>query len=74
MDSAVCHHLLNCNYSSFFEDSSVLCHKSKKKRLELKESLILRDRQPINQIMRSTPVYLSERVLIALLAALYAIF
>ena len=29
-DSAVCDHLLNCNYSPTFEDLSVLCHDNKK--------------------------------------------
>ena len=28
-DSAVCHHLLNCNYSHTFEDFYVLCHENK---------------------------------------------
>ena len=45
-DSAVCHHLLNCNYSLTFQDFSVLCHKNKKYLLELKENLlIMRDDQ-----------------------------
>ena len=44
-DSAVCHHLLNWNYSPIFEDFSVLCHENKKYLLELKESLlIMKDR------------------------------
>ena len=34
-DSAVSHHLLNCNYSSTFHDFSVLCHENKKYILEL---------------------------------------
>ena len=38
-DSAVCHHLLNCNYSPSFEDFSVLRHENKTYPLELKESL-----------------------------------
>ena len=33
--SAFCHHLLNCNYSSTFQDFSVLCHENKKYLLEL---------------------------------------
>ena len=37
-DSAVCHHLLNCNYSPTFEDFSVLCHENRKYLLELKEA------------------------------------
>ena len=44
-DSAVCHHLSNCNYSPTFEDFSILCHENKSYLLELKESLlIMRDR------------------------------
>ena len=39
MDSAVCHHLLNCIYSPTFEDFSVPCHENKKYLLELKEIL-----------------------------------
>ena len=43
-DSAVCNHLLNCNYSSTFEDFSLLCHKNKKHFLEPKESLSYNER------------------------------
>ena len=60
-DSAVCHHLLNCNYSPTFEDFSVLCHDNKKYLLELKESLlIMRDRPSMNRNVRSAPLYLFE--------------
>ena len=38
-DSSVCHHLLNWNYLSTFEDFSVLCHEDKKYLLKLKETL-----------------------------------
>ena len=34
-DSAVSHHLLNCNYSPSFQDFSVLCRENKKYILEL---------------------------------------
>ena len=40
-DSAVCNHLLNCNYLPTFEDFSVLFHENKKYLLELKESLLI---------------------------------
>ena len=40
-DSAVCYHLLNCNYSPTFEDFSFLRHENKKYLLELKESLLI---------------------------------
>ena len=48
-NSAVCHHLLNCNYSPTFEDFNVLCHENTKDLLELKESLlIMRNRPSMN--------------------------
>ena len=73
-DSAVCHHLLNCNYSPTFEDFSVLCHDNKKYLLELKESLlIMRDRPSMNRNVRSAPLYLFEWVLVTLFAALYGL-
>ena len=39
-DSAVCHHLLNWNYSPTFEDFSVLCNENKKYLLELKKAFL----------------------------------
>ena len=58
-DSAVCHHLLNCNYSATFEDFSVLCYENKKCLLELKESLlIMRERPSMNLNIRSAPLHL----------------
>ena len=36
--SAVCHHLLNCNYSPTFEDFSILCHENKKYLLNLRRT------------------------------------
>ena len=60
-DSAVCHHLLNCNYSPTSEDFSVLYHENKKYFLELKESfLIIRDRPSRNRNVRSGPFYLFQ--------------
>ena len=60
-DSAVCHHLLNRNYSPTLEDFSVLCHQNKKYLLDLKESLlIMRDRPSLNRNVRSAPLYLFE--------------
>ena len=68
-DSALCQHLLNCNYSSTFEDFSVLCHEKKKCLLELKESrLIMRDRPSMNGSVRYACLYLLEWVLITLFA------
>ena len=60
-DSPVCHHLLNLNYSPTSEEFSVLCHESKKYVLELKDSrLLMRDRPPMNQKVRSASLYLFE--------------
>ena len=70
-DSAVCHNLLNYNYSATFEDFSVLCHEHKKYFLELKESLlIIRNRPSMNWNIRSTPLYIFGWVFITLFAAL----
>ena len=52
-DSVACHQLLNCNYSSTFEDFSVLCYENKKYLLELKESLrIKKDKPSLNRNIR----------------------
>ena len=60
-DSAVCHYLLNCNYSPTFEDFSVLCHENKKYLLEMKKNLlIMRDRPLMNQTVCFSPLYLFE--------------
>ena len=53
-DSAVCHHLLNCNYSPTFEDFSVLCHENEKYLLELKGNLVVRDWPSLNWNIGST--------------------
>ena len=71
-DSAVCHYLLNCNYSPTFEDFSVLCHENKKYLLELKESLlIMRDRQSMNRTLRCARLYLFEWALATFCCALW---
>ena len=55
-NNVVCHHLLNCNYSTTF-----LCHENKKYTLELKERLfIVRDRPSMNRKVRSAPLSLFE--------------
>ena len=70
-DSAVCHHLSNCNNSPTFEDLSILCHENKSYLLELKESLLtMRDRPSMNRNVRSFPLYLFEYVLSTLFVAL----
>ena len=70
-DSAVSHHLLNCNYSPSFQDFSVLCRENKKYLLELQESLlIMRDWPSVNWNVRSALLYLFEWVLVTLFGAL----
>ena len=69
-DIAVCHHLSNCNYSND-EDFNVLCHKSRRYLLELKESLlIMRDRPSMNRNIHSASLYLFELVFVTLFNAL----
>ena len=59
-NSAVNHHLLNCN-SPTFEDFSVLCHENNKYLLEVAESLlIMRDRPSMNQDVRFASLFLFE--------------
>ena len=44
-NSAICDHLLRCNFLPFFDNFSVLAHENKKYLLEIKESLlIMRDK------------------------------
>ena len=67
-DSAVCHHLLHCNYLPTFDDFRVLCHENKKHLLELKESLlVMRDRTSMNRSVRSAPLYLFDWALVTFL-------
>ena len=49
-DSAVCLHLLNCNYSPTFEDFIVLCHENKK---YLERKLSYNERYAINESKRT---------------------
>ena len=73
-DSAVCHHLLNCNYSPIFEDFSALYHENKKYLLEMNESLLItRDRPSMNRNVCSAPIYLFEWIIVTLFAALYGL-
>ena len=70
-DSFFCHHLLNCNYSCTFEEFRILCYENKKYPLELKvRLLIMRDKPPLNQNIRSAPLYLFEWVLVTLFTVL----
>ena len=39
-DNTACHHLLNCNYSTVFEDFSVMCHEIKSTFKNWKKTLL----------------------------------
>ena len=61
--SAFSPHLLLCNHSPSFENVSVLTKENKKFLLELKESLlIMRDKPSLNRNIRTTPLYLFDKV------------
>ena len=61
--SAVSNHLLLCNHSPFFENFSVPTKENKTFLLELKGShLIMRDKPSLNRNIRSTPLYLFDKV------------
>ena len=62
-NSAICDHLLHCNFVPYFEKFSVLAHENKKYLLEMKESLlIMRDKPSLNRDINSTPLYLFDKV------------
>ena len=61
--SAICDHLLYCNFSPFFDNFSVLAYKNKKDLLEIKENLlIMRDKPSLNRNISSAPSYLFDKV------------
>ena len=61
--STISDHLFFCNHSPSFESFSVLTNENKKFLLELKESLlIMRDKPSLNRNVRSTPLYLFDKV------------
>ena len=58
-NSAICDHLLHCNFLPSFDNFSVLAHENKKYLLEIKESLlIMRGKPSLNRNINSTPLYL----------------
>ena len=58
-NSAICDHLLHCNFLRSFDNFSVLAHENKKYLLEIKERLlIIREHRNIN----SAPLYLFDKV------------
>ena len=62
-NSAICDHLLHCNFLPSFDNFSVLAHENKKYLLEIKESLlIMRDKPSLNRNIISAPLYLFDTV------------
>ena len=62
-NSAICDHLLHCNFLPSFDNFSVLAYESKKYLLEIKESLlIMRDKPSLNRYINSAPLYLFDKV------------
>ena len=62
-NSAICDHLLHCNFLPSFGNFSVLAHENKKYLLEIKESLlIMRDKPSLNRKINSAPLYLFDKV------------
>ena len=62
-NSAICDHLLHCNFLPSFDNFSVLAHENKKYSLEIKESLlIMRDKPSLNRNIYFAPSYLFKKV------------
>ena len=62
-NSAICDHLLYCNFLPSFDNFSVLDHENKKYLLEIKETLlIMRDKPSLNRNINSAPLYLFDKV------------
>ena len=62
-NSAICDHLLHCNFLPSFDNFSVLAYENKKYLLEIKESLlIMRDKPSLNRNSNSAPLYLFDKV------------
>ena len=62
-NSAICDHLLHCNFLPSFDNFSVLAYESKKYLLEIKESLlIMRDKPSLNRNINSAHLYLFDKV------------
>ena len=62
-NSAICDHLLHCNFLPFFDNFSIFAHENKRYLLEIKESLlIMRDKPSLNRNINSAPLYLIDKV------------
>ena len=61
-NSAICDHLLHCNFLPFFDNFSIFAHENKRYLLEIKESLlIMRDKPSLNRNINSAPLYLFDK-------------
>ena len=57
-NSAICDHLLHCDFLPSFDNFSVLAHENKKYLLEIKESLlIMRDKPSLHRNINSAPLW-----------------
>ena len=62
-NSAICDHILYCNFLPSFDKSSVLAPANKKHLLKIKETLlIMRDKPLLNRNINSAPLYLLDKV------------
>ena len=62
-NSAICDHLLHCNFLLCFDNFSVSVHENNRYLLEIKESLlILRGKPSLNKNINSAPLYLFDRI------------
>ena len=62
-NSAICDHLVHCNFLPSFDNFSVLAHENSKYLLEIKDSLlIMRDKPPLNGNINSALLYLFDKV------------
>ena len=63
-NSAICDHLLHCNFLPSFDNFSVLAYENKKYLLEIKESLlIMRNKPSLNRNINSAPLSLFDSLL-----------
>ena len=60
--SAICDHLLHCNFLPSFDNFSILAHENKKYLLEIKEILlIMRDKPSLNRKINYLPLHLFDK-------------
>ena len=62
-NSAICDHLVHCNFLPSFDNFSVLANENSKYLLEIKDSLLIkRDKPPLNGNINSALLYLFDKV------------